>query len=82
MLAQGSWTLRSLAAIMWAESTDMPDEFGAALCNDPDVRVRRALAQALANASHRENSAVRELLLRDPRWSVRSIFRQAIASTS
>jgi hypothetical protein len=82
MLAQGSWTLRSLAAIMWAESTDMPDEFGAALCNDPDVRVRRALAQALVNTSHRENSAVRELLLRDPRWSVRSIFRQAIASTS
>ena len=24
LLAQGSWTLRSLAAILWAESTDLP----------------------------------------------------------
>lgn len=75
MLAQGSWTLRSLAAIMWAESTDIPDEFGVALCNDPDVRVRRALARELVAVPHRQNSSARDMLLRDPRWSVRSILQ-------
>ena len=54
LLAQGSWTLRSLAAILWAESTDMPDELGRAFSQDRDVRVRRALANALANAEHRQ----------------------------
>ena len=48
LLAQGSWTLRSLAAIPWAESNDMPDELGSAFSQDRDVRVRRALARALA----------------------------------
>jgi hypothetical protein len=56
LLAQGSWTLRSLAAILWAESTDMPDELGRAFSQDRDVRVRRALASALANAEHRQRA--------------------------
>jgi hypothetical protein len=74
LLAQGSWTLRSLAAILWAESTDLSDDLGIALAQDRDVRVRRALASALANAEHRRDSEVRDILLRDPRWSVRSIL--------
>lgn len=78
LLAQGSWTLRSLAAILWTESTDMPDEFGKALSQDRDVRVRRALATALANTKHRLGSEVRQTLLDDPRWSVRSILRSAV----
>ena len=77
LLAQGSWTLRSLAAILWAESTDMPDELGRAFSQDRDVRVRRALASALANAEHRQDADARDILLRDPRWSVRSILRAA-----
>lgn len=75
LLAQGSWTLRSLAAILWAESTDLPDDLGLAFSQDRDVRVRRALASALANAEHRQDSNARDLLLRDPRWSVRSVLR-------
>jgi hypothetical protein len=74
LLAQGSWTLRSLAAILWAESSDMPDDLGIALSQDRDVRVRRALASALANAEHRQDASARDTLLRDPRWSVRSIL--------
>jgi hypothetical protein len=77
LLAQGSWTLRSLAAILWAESTDMPDELGCAFSQDRDVRVRRALASALANAEHRQDADARDILLGDPRWSVRSILRAA-----
>jgi hypothetical protein len=50
-------TLRSLAAL-WAESTEMPDDFGKALSQDCDVRVRRALAGALANAEHWQESNV------------------------
>lgn len=75
VLAQGSWTLRSLAAILWAESKDMPDDVGKALSQDRDVRVRRALATALASAEHRQGSDVRQKLLHDQRWSVRSILR-------
>jgi hypothetical protein len=75
LLAQGSWTLRSLAAILWAESTNLPDDLGLAFSQDRDVRVRRALASALANAEHRLDSNARDILLRDPRWSVRSILR-------
>lgn len=74
LLAQGSWTLRSLAAILWAESTDLPDDLGLALSQDRDVRVRRALATALAKAEHRHDANARDILLRDPRWSVRSIL--------
>lgn len=73
MLAQGSWTLRSLAAILWAESTNMPDKIGIMLSQDGDARVRTALARALSNAEHRQESSVRGLLQRDPRASVRSI---------
>lgn len=79
LLAHGSWTLRSLAAILWAESTDIPDALGKALSQDPDVRVRRTLTNALAQTEHRQGSDVRQVLLNDPRWSVRSIL-QATAS--
>ena len=71
LLAQGSWTLRSLAAILWAESTDLPDDLGLAFSQDRDVRVRRSLASALANAEHRQDANARDILLHDPRWSVR-----------
>lgn len=76
-LAQGSWPLRRLAAILWADSADIPDELGTALARDADVRVRIASAHALVKAIHRQDSAARDILLNDPRWSVRSLFTDA-----
>lgn len=80
ILAQGSWTLRSLAAIMWCESTDLPDGLGAVLSRDPDFRVRKALARALSTSEHSRNSEIRDTLLQDPRWSVRSILTEVATS--
>lgn len=74
LLAQSSWTLHSLAASLWAESTEMPDDLGKAYSQDHDTRVRRTLAGALVK-EHRQESNAREMLLQDPRWSVRSILR-------
>jgi hypothetical protein len=81
LLAHGTWTLRSLAAILWAESADTSDEHGRALSRDPDVRVRRALAHAIRNNAHRQHSEVRDRLVGDPRWSVRSILDEAALLT-
>lgn len=78
LASQGSWTLRSLAAMLWAESTATPDTHGTALAQDPDVRVRKALAHAITRAPHRQDSDVRTLLLGDPRWSVRSILSETV----
>ena len=75
LLAQGSWTLRSLAAILWAESMEVPEYLGDALSQDPDVRVRCALASAMSNTGKRQGSGAREKLLQDPRWSIRSALR-------
>lgn len=73
MLAQGTWTLRSLAAILWAESAGQSEEPGRALSEDTDARVRRALARALVG-SDTPNARVRAVLKQDPRWSVRSLI--------
>ena len=75
MLAQGGWPLRSLAAIIWAESIDLPAELGMALSRDTDVRVRRALATAVRVKDDQRIEAVRAVLETDPRWSVRSLLR-------
>lgn len=75
LLARGSWTLRRLAAILWAESVGRPEDLGRAFSQDRDVRVRRALANALVNTHEEHGIDARELLSRDPRWSVRSILR-------
>lgn len=74
-LAQGGWTLRSLAAILWAKSTDLPEELGVTLSQDCDVRVRRALARELSDKDDERSADVRAVLEADPRWSVRSIAR-------
>ena len=78
VLATLGWPLRSLAAIVWAKSGNPDSSLGAALASDPDPRVRRALAGALAAvpASPRTDS-VRRQLAADPRFSVRSaLYRQ------
>ena len=76
LLAQGSWPLRSLAAILWAESLHAPVQLGIALSQDRDSRVRVALARAMTAVNRRQDVEVRDILLRDPRWTVRSIAQQ------
>jgi hypothetical protein len=75
LLAQGSWTLRSLAAILWAESSEMSDDLGLVFTRDRDVRVRRTLATALAGEEGGRRPGVVNALRADRRWSVRSILR-------
>jgi hypothetical protein len=75
ILAQGAWTLRSLAAILWAESSDLPKELGDTLSRDDDVRVRRALARALSKQKDERYADARAALSTDPRWSVRSVLQ-------
>jgi hypothetical protein len=75
MLAQGGWTLRSLAALLWAESADLPEELGTTLSQDNDVRVRRTLAMQLRDRDDQRCANIRAVLEADPRWSVRSIAR-------
>jgi hypothetical protein len=75
LLAQGGWTLRSLAAILWAKSTDLPKELGMTLSQDIDVRVRRTLARELRDKDDERSTDIRAVLEADPRWSVRSIAR-------
>jgi hypothetical protein len=82
-LATLGWPLRSLAAIVWANASSPDSSLGAALANDPDQRVRRALAGALASvpASPRTDPA-RQQLAADPRFSVRSALSKAEQSSA
>lgn len=58
---------------MWAKTDNSDGSLGAALANDPDQRVRRALAGALAAVSlSPRTDPVRQQLADDPRFSVRS----------
>ena len=77
-LARLGWPLRCLAAIVWANADNPDSILGAALANDPDQRVRRALAAALAAvpASPRTDPARQQLAV-DPRFSVRSALDKA-----
>lgn len=54
-LSGQDWALKSLAALLWAETT-VPRPVGYRLARDPDVRVRRALATALAQVIDHDNA--------------------------
>jgi len=70
-LAGQGWALRSLAGILWAEHGS-PPQVGMKLANDVDVRVRRALGEALAGSVAKEfQASVRDRLAHDPCYSVR-----------
>jgi hypothetical protein len=69
--------MRSVAAIAWASSPDMPVELGQKLSSDPDARVRRTLATTIRDRPNNHSAHVRESLLADPRWSVRTILRSS-----
>ncbi len=74
-LAGLGWALRSLAAISWAASESLDSALGAVLAEDPDPRVRRTLATALAKRSADTRTATtRERLQHDPRHSVRKLL--------
>lgn len=76
-LAGQGWALRSLAGIIWSESGDS-DHVGLRLADDPDVRVRRSLARALAGAVPAAYQIqAREHLEQDPCYSVRMAVRGA-----
>lgn len=73
LVSQG-WGLRSLAGILWAEYGGQ-EQIGVRLSVDADVRVRRALAGALAKSDRKNYQArVREQLANDSCYSVRNIL--------
>ena len=75
-LAKQDWALRSLAALGWADNEDADPALGTTLARDKDVRVRRALAAALAKReSTQRTQQVRSILAADPRYSVRACLR-------
>lgn len=71
LASQQGWAIRSLAAILWVGHAE-PAHLGSRLAADPDVRVRRALAEALAQQSESSHPTVREQLATDPAYSVRA----------
>jgi hypothetical protein len=83
VLATLGWPLRSLAAIVWARSDGLDTSLGMSLSKDPDQRVRRALAGALAiiPASPRTDP-IRQHLASDPRFSVRSALHKEERSSA
>ena len=77
LLATLGWPLRSLAAIVWAKSDNLDSSLGVSLSKDPDQRVRRALAGALATVPASPRTApARQHLAADPRFSVRSTLNR------
>lgn len=76
LLAQAGWAMRSIAAIAWARTPDMPSALGGQLSKDPDARIRSTLATAIRDFPSAHSDAVRAVLEVDPRWSVRSILTE------
>lgn len=73
-LASQGWAIRSLVAILWTDHGE-PHQLGRRLATDRDVRVRRALAHALAQQAETAHLAVREQLATDPAYSVRAALK-------
>ncbi len=82
-LAKQGWALRSLAAIAWTNADVRDVQIGDLLARDPDARVRRALAGALASATSSQGTdAVLDVLRADPRHSVRRLLPPASGGTT
>ena len=64
--------LRALAAVIWAQRTDQPEEIGVALAGDWSRDVRGSLAGSLRNDGRHES--VRAMLSNDPRRSIRHLL--------
>lgn len=77
LVLQTGWAARSLAALTWAASSPTDSTLGLVLARDSDVRVRRALAQAISATSDAPTiDAVRDVLQTDAHSSVRSLLRR------
>ena len=75
LAVQADWAARSLAASTWAASSPSDATVGLRLARDGDVRVRRALAAAVARAENTTVIAAVEVVLREDRhFSVRSVL--------
>ena len=75
-LAGQDWGARSLAAVLWVKHPN-PAYVGYRLAHDPDVRVRKSFAGALADCEETpEHMEVRELLRQDPHYSVRKSLQK------
>ncbi|WP_455121524.1 restriction endonuclease [Rothia aeria] len=75
-LAGQDWGARSLAAVLWVKHPN-PAYVGYRLAHDPDVRVRKSFAGALADCEETpEHMEVRELLCQDPHYSVRKSLQK------
>jgi hypothetical protein len=61
--------LRALAAVVWAQRNDQPEEIGVALAGDRSRDVRNSLAKSLGNDERHESA--RAILSNDPRRSIR-----------
>lgn len=73
------WAARSLAAITWAQSSPTDPAIGLLLAEDPDQRVRRALAGAVRMTSRSESvDAVTTRLAADRRFSVRVLLARVL----
>lgn len=77
-LAVQGWAIRSFVALRWAEH-GKPEHLGLKLARDPDARVRRALAGALALRADGTRAEAREILAADPAYSVRSALKETTA---
>lgn len=75
-LASQGWAIRSLAATLWVDFS-VPEHLGNRLAVDSDVRVRRALARALAQQPETSHPMVRTQLATDPAFSVRKALKSA-----
>lgn len=64
-LSGQNWALKSLAAILWSRTTE-PEPVGYRLAADPDVRVRRALAEHLAQRQAGDDSNTVAAVPSDP----------------
>lgn len=54
-LSGQNWALKSLSAILWSKTTE-PEPVGLRLAHDADVRVRRVLAEHLAQYQDEEDA--------------------------
>ncbi|HVB52675.1 MAG TPA: hypothetical protein VNF24_00570 [Candidatus Acidoferrales bacterium] len=63
-------SIRALSGVLWAQRLDQPEDTGLRLAHDRSVQVRRSLAAALRGGAN--DTAVRAILIADPRRSVRT----------
>ncbi|WP_312799903.1 hypothetical protein [Corynebacterium variabile] len=77
-LSMQGWAIRSLAALRWVQHGE-PEHLGILLAQDSDVRVRRALASALADQADEAHADVHAVLANDPAHSVRAALGGAEA---